>query len=73
MEPTDARGISVTGHGRASAPPDLATLDIGVSVLGESVSAEMPEATSAADGVLAALRAKGVGDLHTSRFKVQPE
>jgi uncharacterized protein YggE len=69
----DVRGISVTGNGRASAAPDTATLDIGVSVLGPSVTAAMSEATSAADAVLAALRAQGVAELQTTRFTVQPE
>jgi hypothetical protein len=67
--------ISVTGEASVSVPPDLATVDGGVSTDAKTAR-EAAEANNVAmSKVLAALKAAGVEDrdLQTSRLSLQPQ
>ena len=67
--------LQVTGGGRVTAAPDLAVLDLGVSVLRESVAAALSEGAALMARVLDALHASGISDadITTTYFSVYPE
>ena len=67
--------LSVTGEGRVSAAADVAVLDVGVSVVRDSVGEARADAAEAMEAVRASLRASGVadGDVVTVQFNVFPE
>lgn len=67
--------LQVTGEGRVTAAPDLAVLDLGVSVLRESVAAAQSDGAALMARVLDALRANGISDadVTTTYFSVYPE
>jgi len=73
--PTQATGISVSGTGDASGPPDLALLDLGVSTEGKTVKEARDAAAAAMDAVLGALEDDGVADedVQTRQFRIEPE
>jgi uncharacterized protein YggE len=73
--PSQPRTIRVGGEGRASAPPDLATITLGTESVGESLERTRSDADSAMRRILATVRAAGVDpkDLQTVRFDVQVE
>ncbi|MFJ6076688.1 SIMPL domain-containing protein [Pseudarthrobacter sp. NPDC092419] len=54
--------ITVSGHGGAEAPPDLAAVALGVECRGGSVDAAFTAAGSSLAAVSAALRSAGVAD-----------
>ena len=72
---TTASGINVTGQGRVYGTPDTLTLNLGVSVLRETVNAATDEAAAKAEAIIAALRAKGVAeiDIQTANYSIYPE
>lgn len=72
---TAASGINVTGQGRVYGTPDTLTLNLGVSVLRETVNAATDEAAAKAQAIIAALRAKGVAevDIQTANYSIYPE
>lgn len=69
------RTVTVTGFGEASAPPDIAVVEIGA----ESVARHAPDALSEASSVMARMRdvALGAGvavaDLATTRTQLWPD
>jgi uncharacterized protein YggE len=67
--------IAVSGTGAASAPPDLAIVDLGVEVVAGSVAAARAAAATAMEAVLASLREHGVSDagLTTTSYTIRPE
>ena len=70
-----ATGITVSGHGEASAPPDIATLEVGVQTSAETVAESRGRAAEAAAAVIDAVKGSGVeaADIQTSGFSIQPE
>jgi uncharacterized protein YggE len=68
-------GVTVLGIGHASAPPNLATVDIGVSPLADSVAAASSRAQERARAVFAVLSSVGVDrdDMRTTQYRVEPE
>lgn len=68
-------GITVTGTGEATAPPDLMIVDLGVSVLDESVSDAISGAARLAEALIEALEEGGVArpDIGTSSYSVGSE
>lgn len=69
------RTISVTGHGRISAVPDVADVRVGVVVTRPTVGEARRTAAELAGRVLAAVRTIGVeaADIQTETLAVQPE
>lgn len=67
--------ITVSGSGSASGPADMATVQIGVAVIGPTVAQATAAASSAAQNLIEALRGAGVADddLETSRYSIHPE
>lgn len=73
--PPERPVIVVTGEGRASTPPDLAVLRLGVQARAGSATAALDRASTAADDILAALSGAGVAeaDLRTSELSLRPD
>ena len=67
-------GIWVTGAGRVSLTPDIATLRIGVETSDETVGEAMSEAAASMQAVIDTLIASGIGedDIQTLTFNVSP-
>jgi uncharacterized protein YggE len=75
MPDPQPNGITTTGEGLASAPPDIARLNAGVSAL-RTKAADAREATAASlQRMIDALRTAGIAesDLQTRRMAVTPE
>lgn len=72
---SETHRITVSGRGEAGTVPDIATVNLGVSILAGSVAQASSEATSKASAVLEAVAAAGVdkADISTAHFSVQPE
>lgn len=70
-----AAAITVTGTGTASRPADVASITIGVSVLGASAALATAQASEAADRLHEALTDAGVDrrDLATRDYSLFPE
>ena len=68
-------GIWVTGAGRVSVTPDIATLRIGVETTADTVSEAMSEAGASMQAVVESLTASGIGedDIQTMTFSVSTE
>lgn len=68
-------GISVTGMGEVTGTPDTVEVDLGVSVLGESVDQATATAAERAEAVIAALTSNGVAeeDITTTDYSIYPE
>lgn len=77
--PSDARfaatTLDLTGHGEARLPPDLATVDVGVSATAPTAQAAMAQNAAAMTAVIAAVRAKGIDqrDIMTSTLSLAPQ
>ncbi|NOY55345.1 MAG: SIMPL domain-containing protein [Actinobacteria bacterium] len=69
------QGINVTGQGKVSGTPDTLTIDLGVSVRGDSVTEAVQEAATLADRLIAALEKGGVAekDIQTVNYSISPE
>ncbi len=67
-------GIWVTGTGRVTAKPDIATLSLGVQAEARTVADAQAQAQQAMSAVMASLTANGVADkdIQTSSFSIQP-
>ena len=70
----DARYLTVTGEGRATSAPDMATVNLGVQREARNAGAAMAAASDAATGVLATLEAAGIEgrDIQTTRIGLDP-
>lgn len=66
-------GIWVSGTGKVSVKPDLATLSLGIEAQESSVSQAQTEASQAMDSVITAIKAQGIADkdIQTQRFSIQ--
>ena len=69
------RTIHVTGSGSVAGEPDIATLDIGVSVERETVAEAREEAASAMTALINSLQANDVAekDIKTENFSIYPQ
>lgn len=68
------QGIIVTGEGRISAVPDMATITLGVRENADTAKEAMGQVTASVSAILAELDALGVAqmDRQTSRFFLNP-
>ena len=68
-------GIWVTGVGRMTAAPDIATINGGVEAVAKTVSEARGMAAEAMDAFMKALTARGIEerDIQTTRFSIYPE
>jgi uncharacterized protein YggE len=68
-------GITVGGQGTATAPPDTATITLGVSALAETVAAARDEAAAALTAMIDSMRANGIAedDIQTQNLSIYPE
>ena len=73
--PATDRTIYVTGSGSVTGEPDIATLDLGVSVEKETVAEAREEAASAMTALIASLKANNVAekDIKTENFSIYPQ
>ena len=71
---SEAAGIVVSGSGRASAAPDLASLRLGVEAIEATVGEARTAAAVAMEGVMASVSEDGVEDkdVQTGYFSIQP-
>ncbi len=69
------REITVTGTGEGAAPPDMVTVDLGVSVIDDTVAAASKNAAKAAQALITALVDQGVNrsDIATVDYSISPE
>ncbi len=70
-----ARGIAVSGEGRVSVSPDMALLNLGVSVKGATAQGAREAAAAAMTRLLDSLRANAIPDegIQTTWFTLSPE
>lgn len=68
-------GITVSGVGEATGAPDMVEVDVGVSVLADSVQRATQTAAEKAQAVTSALTTGGVAaeDMGTTEFSIRPE
>ncbi len=68
------RTITVSGEGRASAPPDMAVISIGVRSQGETAAAALRQNSAAMKATIDKLKKLGVADkdIQTSGLSVNP-
>ncbi|HJX41811.1 MAG TPA: SIMPL domain-containing protein, partial [Anaerolineales bacterium] len=73
-EPT-RESISVSGFGEATGVPDMATVQLGVSVTGDTISAAIDLSNQTMDRVRQAVIGRGIPetDLQSINFSVWPE
>ncbi len=66
-------GIWVNGHGEVNAAPDIATLQLGISAQGASVTDAQAEAATSMGKIMTALKSEGVAekDIQTQYFSIQ--
>ena len=71
----ESRTIHVTGNGAVVGEPDIATLNLGVSVEKASVEAAREAAASAMTAVIESLKANDVAekDIQTENFSIYPQ
>lgn len=69
------RTISVSGQGRAAAPPDMATIHTGVVTTATTAKEALAANNRAMEQVIQVLKGKNIEakDIQTSGFHVQPE
>lgn len=74
-QPAAQTGISAAGRGAASAPPDLADLNLGVEAFAGSVKEARANAAAAMTTILNALQANGIADqdIRTDYFDIRPQ
>lgn len=67
--------LSIVADGRSEAPPDLATINLGVETTGATAEAAMADNSRNMSALIAVLRRAGVAerDIQTSRVAVQPQ
>ena len=74
-QPAAQTGVSAAGRGAASAPPDLADLNLGVEAFAGSVKEARANAAAAMTAILDALQANGIADqdIRTDYFDIRPQ
>ena len=75
LQSQESRKIHVTGNGSVVGEPDIATLNLGVSVEKKTVAAAREAAAVAMTAVIDALKARGIAenDIQTERFSIYPQ
>jgi uncharacterized protein len=70
---TGQQGIWVSGEGKVTVVPDIATLSLGVSAQAATVAAAQSQAAAAMDKIITALTGNGIAknDIKTQRFDIQ--
>ena len=70
-----SRTITVTGQGTATVKPDMATVQLGVSVQRPTANAALQQANKSATALIDALKAAGVADddIATSNLSIWPQ
>lgn len=73
--PTSGRTIHVNGSGSVTGEPDIATLNLGVSVEKETVAEAREEAASAMTALIDSLKANDIAekDIKTENFSIYPQ
>lgn len=68
-------GISVSGTGEVTGTPDTVSVDIGISVLADTVGEATAKAAEKADAVINSLTSSGVDpdDITTTNYSIYPE
>lgn len=71
---SDQPRISVRGSGAVSARPDMANLQVGVSIQDPSLEAAQSEAASKMEALVSNLKAAGIDekDINTTQYNVEP-
>ncbi|MFN3724573.1 MAG: SIMPL domain-containing protein [Paracoccaceae bacterium] len=66
--------ITVTGEGVVDGIPDIATLSLGVTTMGDTAAAAMAANTKALSAVMARLKAAGIADrdMQTTNLSINP-
>ncbi|NEX47363.1 SIMPL domain-containing protein [Pseudotabrizicola algicola] len=66
--------ITVTGEGVVDGVPDIATLSLGVTTMGDTAAAAMAANTASLDAVMARLKAAGIADrdMQTTNLSINP-
>lgn len=72
---TSGRTIHVNGSGSVTGEPDIATLNLGVSVEKETVDEAREEAATAMTAVIESLKANDIAekDINTENFSIYPQ
>ncbi len=72
---SQAAGVHVTGTGKMTVTPDIATLNVGVEARAVSVTSATERAQSATDAVVVALKSSGVEekDIKTVQYSITPD
>lgn len=75
IELNDSRTISVLGYGEASGVPDLATIQLGINLVGDEISELVAEANDAIENIRSALLEQEVAaeDIQTINYNVWAE
>ena len=75
LQSQESRSIHVTGSGSVVGEPDIATLNLGVSVEKETVAEARETAAVAMTAVIASLKANDIAetDIQTERFSIYPQ
>lgn len=74
--PDDAvRGITVSGEGKVTAKPDLAMIQLGVSVLAPTVAEARTQAATSMDAIIASMKSNGIDekDIQTTQIYINAE
>lgn len=68
-------GITVSGEGKATGTPDIATVQLGVSTLAATVADARSRAATAMEAMIASMKANGVADkdIQTQQLIITPE
>jgi uncharacterized protein len=74
FKPDSTRTISVTGHGSVTAVPDMATADVGVSVVDSDARKAKAAVDASVARILSLARGQGIGDadLKTAAVNIWP-
>lgn len=69
------RGITVSGEGKVTAKPDLANLQLGVSVLAPTVADARNRAATSMEAIINSMKGNGVADkdIQTTQIYISPE
>jgi len=75
LQSQESRKIHVTGNGSVVGEPDIATLNLGVSVEKKTVAEAREAAAVVMTAVIDALKARGIAenDIQTDRFSIYPQ
>jgi uncharacterized protein YggE len=73
--PDQAHGISVAGEGKVQGKPDIAQIQLGVSVLRDTVAAARDQAATSLTAMTNSLKANGIADkdIQTQQLNISPE